>query len=92
MSVDPILISAQIINGLQTIISRNSELTKEGAVISVGSIHSGIRFNSCSRKCSNGIGTIRTLDEDMKQTIIKRMHEMVPQIAEALVVLQKYVL
>ena len=29
------------------------------------------------------VGTIRTLDEDMKQTIIKRMHEMVPQIAEA---------
>ena len=44
MSVDPILISAQIINGLQTIISRNSELTKEGAVISVGSIHSGIHL------------------------------------------------
>ena len=33
MSVDPILISAKIIDGLQTIISRNSELTKEGAVI-----------------------------------------------------------
>ncbi|MEL0302069.1 MAG: amidohydrolase, partial [Flavobacteriaceae bacterium] len=82
MSVDPILISAQIINGLQTIISRNSELTKEGAVISVGSIHSGIRFNIIPENAQM-IGTIRTLDEDMKQTIIKRMHEMVPQIAEA---------
>ena len=41
-SVDPIVASAQIINGLQTIISRESQLTKEGAVISVGSIHSGI--------------------------------------------------
>ncbi|MEK9613063.1 MAG: amidohydrolase, partial [Flavobacteriaceae bacterium] len=44
-SVDPIVASAQIINGLQTLISRESQLTKEGAVISVGSIHSGIRFN-----------------------------------------------
>ena len=82
MSVDPILISAQIINGLQTIISRNSELTKEGAVISVGSIHSGIRFNIIPESAQM-IGTIRTLDEGMKQTIIKRMHEMVPKIAAA---------
>ncbi|MGB2086617.1 MAG: amidohydrolase [Flavobacteriaceae bacterium] len=82
MSVDPILISAQIINGLQTIISRNSELTKEGAVISVGSIHSGIRFNIIPES-TQMIGTIRTLDEGMKQLIIKRMHELVPQIAEA---------
>jgi len=82
MSVDPILISAQIINGLQTIISRNSELTKEGAVISVGSIHSGIRFNIIPES-TQMIGTIRTLDEGMKQTIIKRMHEMVPKIAAA---------
>ncbi|MGB1448408.1 MAG: amidohydrolase [Flavobacteriaceae bacterium] len=82
MSVDPIVISAQIINGLQTIISRNSELTKEGAVISVGSIHSGIRFNIIPESAQM-IGTIRTLDEEMKQTIIKRMHELVPQIAAA---------
>ena len=82
MSVDPIVISAQIINGLQTIISRNSELTKEGAVISVGSIHSGIRFNIIPESAQM-IGTIRTLDEKMKQTIIKRMHELVPQIAAA---------
>jgi amidohydrolase len=82
MSVDPILISAQIIDGLQSIISRNSELTKEGAVISVGSIHSGIRFNIIPESAQM-IGTIRTLDDDMKQTIIKRMNEMVPQIAAA---------
>jgi amidohydrolase len=82
MSVDPILISAKIINGLQTIISRNSELTKEGAVISVGSIHSGIRFNIIPESAQM-IGTIRTLDEGMKQTIIQRMYEMVPKIAEA---------
>ncbi len=82
MSVDPILISAQIINGIQSIISRNAELTKEGAVISVGSIHAGIRFNIIPESAQM-IGTIRTLDEGMKQNIIKRMHEMVPQIAEA---------
>ncbi len=81
-SVDPILIAAKIVDGLQSIISRNSELTKEGAVISVGSIHSGIRFNIIP-ETAQMVGTIRTLDEEMKQLIIKRMKEMVPQIAEA---------
>jgi len=81
-SVDPILIAAKIVDGLQSIISRNSDLTKEGAVVSVGSIHSGIRFNIIP-ETAQMVGTIRTLDEEMKQLIIKRMKEMVPQIAEA---------
>ena len=81
-SIDPILIAAKIVDGLQSIISRNSELTKEGAVISVGSIHSGIRFNIIP-ETAQMVGTIRTLDEEMKQLIIKRMKEMVSQIAEA---------
>ncbi len=81
-SVDPIVASAQIINGLQTIISRESQLTKEGAVITVGSIHSGIRFNIIPENLEM-IGTIRTLDRDMKKLIRKRMQEMVPAIAKA---------
>ena len=81
-SIDPILIAAKIVDGLQSTISRNSELTKEGAVVSVGSIHSGIRFNIIP-ETAQMVGTIRTLDEEMKQLIIKRMKEMVPQIAEA---------
>ena len=81
-SVDPIVTSAQIINGLQTLISRESELTEEAAVISVGSIHSGIRFNIIPESLEM-IGTIRTLDKDMKELIRKRMQEMVPAIAQA---------
>lgn len=81
-SVDPIVASAQIINGIQTIISRESKLTKEGAVISVGSIHSGIRFNIIPESLEM-IGTIRTLDRDMKELIRKRLQEMVPTIAKA---------
>jgi amidohydrolase len=81
-SVDPIVASAQIINGLQTLISRESQLTKEGAVISVGSIHSGIRFNIIPESLEM-IGTIRTLDRDMKELIRNRMQEMVPAIAKA---------
>jgi amidohydrolase len=81
-SVDPIVASAQIINGLQTIISRESELTKEGAVITVGMINSGIRSNIIPEKATM-IGTIRTLDYGMQDLINKRMYEMVPAIAKA---------
>lgn len=80
--VDPILISAKIIDGLQTIISREVELTKEAAIITVGKIKSGIRFNIIPESAEM-VGTIRTLDYAMKEKVNKRMHEMVPNIAKA---------
>ncbi len=80
--VDPILISAKIIDGLQTIISREAELTNEAAVISVGKITSGVRFNIIPESAKL-IGTIRTLDYDMQAYINQRMEEMVPAIARA---------
>lgn len=80
--VDPILISAKIIDGLQTIISRETELTNEAAVITVGKIKSGVRFNIIPESAEM-IGTIRTLDYDMKDKLNKRMIEMVETIAKA---------
>lgn len=80
--VDPILISAKIIDGLQTIISRETELTNEAAVITVGKIRSGVRFNIIPEDAEM-IGTIRTLDYDMKDKLNKRMIEMVSTIAKA---------
>lgn len=80
--VDPILISAKIIDGLQTIISRETELINEAAVITVGKITSGVRFNIIPESAEL-IGTIRTLDYDMQKHINKRMKEMVPAIAKA---------
>lgn len=80
--VDPILISAKIIDGLQTIVSRESKLVDGAAVISVGKITSGVRFNIIP-ETAEMTGTIRTLDADMKELILKRMNEMVPAIAEA---------
>jgi amidohydrolase len=80
--VDPILISAKIIDGLQTIISREANLTNEAAVITVGKIKSGVRSNIIPESAEM-IGTIRTLDYDMKDHINKRMKEMVADIAKA---------
>lgn len=80
--VDPILISAKIIDGLQTIISREVKLTDEAAVITVGKITSGVRFNIIPESAEL-IGTIRSLDYDMQKIINQRMREMVPAIAKA---------
>nr|WP_321234096.1 amidohydrolase [uncultured Psychroserpens sp.] len=80
--VDPILISAKIIDGLQTIISRESKLVDEAAVITVGKITAGTRFNIIPESAEL-IGTVRTLDPDMKALIEKRMTEMSRDIAKA---------
>ena len=79
--VDPILTAASIIQGLQTIISREAELTKEGAVITVGMINAGIRSNIIPERAKL-IGTIRTLGYDMQKFINDRMKEMVPAIGK----------
>lgn len=80
--VDPILISAKIIDGLQTIISREAKLTDEAAVITVGKITAGTRFNIIP-ETAQLIGTVRTLDPDMRSMIERRMKEMTETIAKA---------
>ncbi len=80
--IDPIVISAQIINGLQTIVSRDTELTKEAAVITVGLIRGGVRSNIIPEEVEM-IGTIRTLDYDMQKKLNAEMKKRVPAIAKA---------
>ncbi|TDB65171.1 amidohydrolase [Arundinibacter roseus] len=80
--VDPIVTSAQIITGLQTIVSRNLELTTAPAVITIGAIHGGIRQNIIPEEVKM-IGTIRTLDEAMHQKVHTRIREVATNIAES---------
>jgi amidohydrolase len=80
--VDPILIASKVIDAYQTIISRESDLTNEAAVISVGKITSGVRFNIIPESLEM-IGTVRTLDFEMQRHINQRMHELAKGIAEA---------
>jgi len=82
LGVDPITISAQIIEGLQTIVSRQSELTKAPVVITVGKINSGVRNNIIPEECVLD-GTIRTLDSKMQQDVHARLKHTVTKIAEA---------
>jgi len=80
--VDPIYISAKIIDGFQSIISRESNLVEAPAVITVGKITSGVRFNIIP-ETAELIGTVRTLNPAMREHIIKRMTEMASDIAKA---------
>jgi amidohydrolase len=82
MGIDPIVVSAQIINGLQTIVSRQTELTKEAAVITIGRINAGIRENIIPEYAEMA-GTIRTLDEDMQKTIHEKIKLTATKIAES---------
>ncbi len=81
-SVDPIVVSAQIITGLQTIVSRQTELTKEAAVITIGRIQAGIRENIIPEEAFMA-GTIRTLDEGMQDKIHERIRLTATKIAES---------
>jgi len=81
-SVDPIVTSAEIIMGLQTIISRQTELVKEAAVITVGRIQAGIRENIIPEEATFA-GTIRTLDKDMQDKIHEKIKLTATKIAES---------
>ncbi len=81
-SVDPIVVSSQIISGLQTIVSRQTELTKAPAVITIGSLHGGIRRNIIPEEV-NMEGTIRTFDPDMQKKVHEKIKITATRIAEA---------
>lgn len=80
--VDPIVVASQIVLGLQTIISRQIKITDEPAVISIGSINGGNRFNIIPEQVEM-VGTIRTFDENMRDDIHGRIRATAMHIAEA---------
>jgi amidohydrolase len=79
LGVDPIVIGSQVVMGLQTIVSRRMEVTKEPSVVTVGVFHGGVRDNIIPDEVKME-GTIRTFDEDQRDTIhehVKRITEMI---------------
>lgn len=81
--IDPIVVSAQIINSLQTIVSRSVNITQEPAVITVGRINAGIRENIIPEYAEMA-GTIRTLDTKMQDDIHEKMKRVVVNVAESM--------
>jgi len=80
--IDPVVTSAMIVNGLQTTVSRQAELTQDPAVVTVGAIHGGVRSNIIPEEVEM-IGTIRTFDEGMREKIFKDIERTATMIASS---------
>lgn len=81
-SVDPIVVASQVVSGLQTVVSRQTELTRGAAVVTIGSIHGGNRGNIIPEEV-NMLGTIRSFDEGMRKDIHQRIGQTATRIAES---------
>lgn len=80
--IDPIVTSAQIINSVQTIISRKTDVTKAPAVVSFGAIKGGIRNNIIPDEVTM-VGTIRNFDMQIRDDIHQHLGHIVTHVAEA---------
>ncbi len=80
--VDPIIVAAQIMTGLQAIPSRQLDITTAPAVVSIGSIHGGLRGNIIPDEVVM-TGTIRTFDREMQADLHERIRRTAKSIAEA---------
>ena len=80
--IDPVVTSAQIITGLQNIVARQIDVSREPAVVTVATIHGGTRKNIIPDQVEM-TGTIRSFDEDMRQDIHARIKHISQSIAEA---------
>ena len=78
LGVDPIVTAAQVVLGLQTVISRGTDIAREPAVVTIGMIRGGVRENIIPDSVEMR-GTIRAFDEEMRDEI----HERVTTLAEA---------
>lgn len=81
-SVDPIVTSAQIINALQTIISRNVDITENAGVVTIGAISGGNRSNIIPEEVTM-FGTIRSFSKEQEAFQISRIKTIVTKTAEA---------
>jgi amidohydrolase len=80
--IDPIVVAAQIVNGLQTVVSRQIDITRNPAVVSVGIIKGGVRNNIIPDSVEM-IGTIRTFDGEQFKQVTGAMQRMIENTAAA---------
>lgn len=83
LGIDPIVAASQIIGGLQSIVSRQSELTKSPVIITVGRINAGVRENIIPEELTMA-GTIRTLDSDIQKETHEKIKLTAQKIAESM--------
>ncbi|MEO6330549.1 MAG: amidohydrolase [Ginsengibacter sp.] len=82
LSIDPIVTSAQIINNLQAIVSRNLNITENAGIVTIGAINGGNRNNIIPEQVEM-LGTIRALTIDDEKMLIRRVTEVATKTAES---------
>jgi amidohydrolase len=80
--VDPIVASAQVLEGIQTIVSRQTDITRWPVVLTIGAIKGGIRFNIIPDSVEM-LGTLRTFDPGVREQTIDRLRRTVENIPAA---------
>lgn len=78
-AVDPVVAASHVVTALQTVVSRNVS-PLETAVVTVGSIQGGNAFNVIP-DCVELSGTIRTYDSDVRENVLRRVREIVENVA-----------
>jgi amidohydrolase len=81
--VDPVVTSAYIITALQSIVSRQMELTANPAVVTVGRIQGGVRSNIIPEQVEM-VGTIRALHPDDRKLLHERVRRIATNVAESM--------
>jgi amidohydrolase len=74
LGADPIVASAHVIVGLQTVVSRQVDTVRQPAIVTIGAIHGGVRSNIIPDRVDMK-GTIRTFDEDLRSEVHQRVQE-----------------
>ncbi|POY36907.1 amidohydrolase [Solitalea longa] len=82
-SVDPVVTAAQIITSLQTVVSRNIDITENPAIVTIGGIKGGTRFNIIPEEVEL-IGTIRTFTAEDDQLTKERIKTIATKTAESM--------
>ncbi len=81
-SIDPVVVAAQIVNNLQTIVSRNLNITENPGVVTIGSIHGGVRSNIIPEKVEM-LGTVRNFTAADEAMFIDRIKTIAVKTGEA---------
>jgi amidohydrolase len=80
--IDPIVVAAQVVNALQAIVSRQTNLAQAPAVITIGSMHGGVRRNIIPDSVVLS-GTVRMFDSAMQSEIHERIRRTVASVTGA---------
>lgn len=80
--VDPVVAASQVVLGLQTVVSRQMNISKEPVVVTIGQIQGGTRYNIIPDNVEM-LGTLRTFDEEMREDAKKRIAATAEGIAAA---------